>query len=115
MTNYREILRLDCLGLNKTQIAEACGCSRTTVIQTLRLAKKKRLQYFRALARSLRLIGLCPNPRFIAWRFPGRVIADGSYQKRAIPARVRMASLFPLKPVYGAHVASQRCTILRYG
>ena len=45
MTNYREILRLDSLGLNKTQIAEACGCSRTTVIQTLRLAKKNQLQY----------------------------------------------------------------------
>jgi transposase len=45
MTNYREILRLDSLGLNKTQIAEACGCSRTTVIQTLRLAKEKQLQH----------------------------------------------------------------------
>lgn len=45
MTNYREILRLDSLGLNKTQIAEACGCSRTTVIQTLRLAGEKQLQY----------------------------------------------------------------------
>ena len=45
MTNYREILRLDSLGLNKTQIAEACGCSRTTVIQTIRLAKEKQLQY----------------------------------------------------------------------
>lgn len=29
MTNYREILRLNSLGLNKTQIAEVCGCSRT--------------------------------------------------------------------------------------
>lgn len=45
MTNYREILRLDSLGLNKTQISEACGCSRTTVIQTLRLAEEKKLQY----------------------------------------------------------------------
>jgi transposase len=45
MTNYREILRLDSLGLNKTQIAEACGCSRTTVIQTLLLAKENRIQY----------------------------------------------------------------------
>lgn len=45
MTNYREILRLDSLGLNKTQIAEGCGCSRTTVIQTLRLAKENQLQY----------------------------------------------------------------------
>ncbi|KLU62743.1 hypothetical protein CEB3_c08330 [Peptococcaceae bacterium CEB3] len=41
MTKYRGILRLDSLGLNKTQIAEACGCLRTTVIQTLRLAKEK--------------------------------------------------------------------------
>ena len=29
MTNYREILRLNSLGLNQTQIAEACRCSRT--------------------------------------------------------------------------------------
>ena len=33
MTNYREILRLSSLRLNKTQIAEACMCSRATVIQ----------------------------------------------------------------------------------
>ena len=39
MTNYREILRLNSLGLNKTQIAEACQCSRTTVIQVLRQAE----------------------------------------------------------------------------
>ena len=45
MINYREILRLDSLGLNKSQIAEACGCSRTTVIQTLRLAKENSLQH----------------------------------------------------------------------
>ena len=45
MTNYREILRLDSLGLNKSQIAEACGCSRTTVIQTLRIAKDKQIGY----------------------------------------------------------------------
>lgn len=45
MTNYREILRLDSLELNKTQISEACGCSRTTVIQTLRLAKENGLKY----------------------------------------------------------------------
>ena len=31
MTNYREILRLSSLGLNKTQIAQSVGCSRTTV------------------------------------------------------------------------------------
>ena len=31
MTNYREILRLKNLGLNKTEIAHSCGCSRTAV------------------------------------------------------------------------------------
>ena len=39
MTNYREILRLNSLGLNKTQIAEACQCSRTTVIQVFTASK----------------------------------------------------------------------------
>ena len=45
MTNYREILRLSSLGLNNTQIAQSCACSRTTVIQTLRLAGEKGLSY----------------------------------------------------------------------
>ena len=38
MTNYREILRLQGLGLNNSQIADACGYSRTTVIKVLDLA-----------------------------------------------------------------------------
>ena len=45
MTNYREILRLNSLGLNKSQIAEACNCSRTTVIQALRQAEIKCIHY----------------------------------------------------------------------
>ena len=45
MTNYREILRLDSLGLNKTQIAEACGCSRTTVSTVLRQAEANCISY----------------------------------------------------------------------
>lgn len=45
MTNYREILRLNSLGLNKTQIAEACRCSRTTVIQVLRQAEASGIPY----------------------------------------------------------------------
>lgn len=45
MTNYREILRLQSLELNKTQIAEATGYSRTTIIQTLRLAEEKGIKY----------------------------------------------------------------------
>ena len=45
MTNYREILRLSSLGLNKTQIAQSVGCSRTTVIQVLNLATEKKITY----------------------------------------------------------------------
>ena len=45
MTNYREILRLDSLGLNKTQIAESLGCSRTTVIHVLRQAEASCISY----------------------------------------------------------------------
>jgi len=45
MTNYRQILRLHSLGLNKTQIAQSCGCSRTTVIQVLRRAEERGLRY----------------------------------------------------------------------
>lgn len=35
MTDYREILRLTSLGLNRTQIADSVGVSRTTAINTL--------------------------------------------------------------------------------
>ena len=45
MTNYREILRLQSLGLNNSQIADACGYSRTTVIKALELARANHLSY----------------------------------------------------------------------
>ena len=45
MTNYREILRLYCLGLNKTQIAEICGYPRNTVVQTIKQAEANGLKY----------------------------------------------------------------------
>lgn len=35
MTNYKEIIRLHSLGLNKTRIAESCGYARSTVITAL--------------------------------------------------------------------------------
>ena len=38
MTNYREILRLDSIGLNRTEIAVSCGCSRNTVAAALKRA-----------------------------------------------------------------------------
>lgn len=45
MTNHREILRLYSLGLNKSQIAQSLGCSRTTVIQVLSVAEEKGISY----------------------------------------------------------------------
>jgi len=39
MTNYREILRLKNLGFKNSQIAESCGCSRTTVVQAIQRAE----------------------------------------------------------------------------
>ena len=40
MTNYREILRLQSLGINQTGIAGSCGCSRATVRKFLNRAKE---------------------------------------------------------------------------
>ena len=38
MTNYREVLRLNSLGLNKVEIAQSCACSRNTVAAILQQA-----------------------------------------------------------------------------
>lgn len=45
MTNYREILRLVNLGLNRSQIADSLGASRTTVIHTLQRAAVQGLDW----------------------------------------------------------------------
>lgn len=45
MTNYREILRLHSLGLNKTEIAESCHCARNTVATTMQRAANCQLQW----------------------------------------------------------------------
>jgi len=45
MTNYREILRLRSLGLNRTQIAESLRASRTTVIHALQRASTQGLDW----------------------------------------------------------------------
>jgi len=45
MTDYREILRLDSLGINHTQIALSIGCTRQTVISVLKKAKQKSLTH----------------------------------------------------------------------
>jgi transposase len=48
MTNYREILRLNNLGINNTQVAESCGCTRPTVIHVLQRAQSIGLDYSQA-------------------------------------------------------------------
>ena len=45
MTKYKEILRLQSLGINITRIADACGCARSTVISTLQYAAVKGLTW----------------------------------------------------------------------
>ena len=45
MTSYKEILRLQSLGMNNTQIASGCGCSRTTVINVLQKAKEQGMNW----------------------------------------------------------------------
>jgi transposase len=40
MTKYKEILRLNSLGINNTRIAESLCCSRTTVIEVLHRARR---------------------------------------------------------------------------
>ena len=45
MTNYREILRLHSLGLNKTEIASSCQCAWNTVAATLQRAVNCGLQW----------------------------------------------------------------------
>jgi transposase len=45
MTNYREILRLTSLGLNRSQVAESLSVSRTTVIHALQRASAQGLDW----------------------------------------------------------------------
>lgn len=45
MTDYREILRLSSLGINRTKIADSLGASRTTVIHTLQRAVAQGLDW----------------------------------------------------------------------
>lgn len=45
MKNYKEILRLNSLGIKNTEIALSCKCSRTTVITTLKRAGELNLNW----------------------------------------------------------------------
>ena len=45
MTNYREILRLNKLGISKAQIAAGCGCARSTIQRVLQRAEMCNLTY----------------------------------------------------------------------
>jgi len=48
MTNYREILRLNNLGILKQDIAKSCGCSRNTVANVIKIAREKNIGWERA-------------------------------------------------------------------
>jgi predicted DNA-binding protein (UPF0251 family) len=50
MTNYREILRLNGLGIHKQDIAKARGCSRNTVASVLKKAGDKEIGWETARA-----------------------------------------------------------------
>jgi transposase len=45
MTNYREILRLNKLGILKQNIAKACGCSRNTVAYVIKKARENGIEW----------------------------------------------------------------------
>jgi transposase len=45
MTNYREILRLNSLGILKQDIATACGCSRNTVATAIKMAEENGVKW----------------------------------------------------------------------
>jgi len=57
MTNYREVLRLQKLGLNHSKIAASAGISRPTVIKILRLAQAQGLDWHAAEELSDRELG----------------------------------------------------------
>jgi len=63
MTNYKEILRLQSLGINNSQIAAGLGCSRTTIITVQRRAGEAGLTYPKAAAMSNKEVSkaLFPN------------------------------------------------------
>ncbi len=45
MTKYREILRLNSLGINQSSTAKGCGCSRKTVRKVLNRAKELQIEW----------------------------------------------------------------------
>ena len=57
MTNYKEILRLNSLGINNTQIAASLGYSRTTVIAVLQKAEESGVSHENSSAKTNQEIG----------------------------------------------------------
>ncbi|MCL2776028.1 MAG: IS21 family transposase [Oscillospiraceae bacterium] len=57
MTNYKEVLRLNSLGINNSQIAASLGYSRTTVITVLQKAEENGVDYENANKKTNQEIG----------------------------------------------------------
>jgi len=62
MTNYKEILRLNSLGINNTQIAATLGYSRTTVIAVLQKAEENGVRYENSSKKTNQEIGVILYP-----------------------------------------------------
>jgi transposase len=96
MTNYREILRLNSLGIHKQDIAKACGCSRNTVASVLKKARNKGIGWeaVQAFAHTELAERLFPGgPTQSVYRMPDyeyihREMAK-HYGTAVLPARVR--------------------------
>lgn len=91
MTNYREILRPYSLGLNKSQIAQSLGCSRTMVIQVLNVAEEKGISY--------------PLPEDLSGRKLSELLFPSERAKPGISLRdLQMLMLMPVRicPISGS-------------
>jgi len=73
MTNYREILRLDSLGINHAQIARSTGHSRQTIVSVLKKADQKGISYCDVVAladRDLAQMFIDGGPAKLGYKMP---------------------------------------------
>ena len=86
MINHREILRLESLGLNNSQIAASSECARSTVIEVLQRAKAKGLSYPLPEAMSDREVAstLYPSAEKPQYRMPDYAQVHREMQKSGV-------------------------------
>ena len=87
MTNYREILRLDSLGISKVEIAESCNCSRNTVATVLKRASECNLTWENADGMSdskLSNILYPPNTQKPVYRMPDYAYVEKELKRSGV-------------------------------